>query len=56
MRDGWSDDEKSVLNDARAAGVDSPMLFGYLPRLHHEELKQAIASQIAARKRWTPMA
>ncbi len=50
MRDGWSDDEKSVLNDARAAGVDSPLLFGYLPRLHHEELKQAIASQIAAQE------
>ena len=50
MRDGWSDDEKSVLNDARAAGVDSPLLFGYLPRLHHEELKQAIASQLAAQE------
>jgi hypothetical protein len=48
IRDGWSDDEKSVLNDARAAGVDSPMLFGYLQRLHHEELKQAIASFLAA--------
>ncbi len=50
VRDGWSDDEKSVLNDARAAGVDSPLLFGYLPRQHHEELKQAIASQIAAQE------
>jgi hypothetical protein len=50
IRDGWSDDEKSVLNDARAAGVDSPMLFGYLPRLHHEELRQAIASQVAAQE------
>jgi len=50
VRDGWSDDEKSVLNDARAAGVDSPMLFGYLPRLHHEELKQAIASHVAAQE------
>ena len=50
LREGWSDDEKSVLNDARSAGVDSPMLFGYLPRLHHEELKQAIASQIAAQE------
>jgi hypothetical protein len=48
VRDGWSEDEKSVLNDARAAGVDSPMLFGYLPRLRHEELKQAIASHVAA--------
>lgn len=50
VRDGWSDDEKSVLNDARAAGVDSPLLFGYLPRLHHEELKQAIASHVAAQE------
>jgi hypothetical protein len=50
IRDGWSDDEPSVLNDARAAGVDSPMLFGYLPRLHHEEFKQAIASHIAAQE------
>ena len=50
LREGWSDDEKSVLNDARSAGVDSPMLFGYLPRLHHEELRQAIASRIAAQE------
>ena len=50
LREGWSDDEKSVLNDARTAGVNSPMLFGYLPRLHHEELRQAIASQIAAQE------
>lgn len=50
VRDGWSDDEKSVVNDARAAGVESPLLFGYLPRLHHEELKQAIASHVAAQE------
>ena len=50
VRDGWSDDEKSVLNDARAAGVSSPMLFGFLPRLHHEALRQAIASHIAAQE------
>jgi hypothetical protein len=50
VRDGWTDDEKSVLNDARSAGVDSPMLFGYLPRLHHEDLKQAIASFLAAQE------
>ena len=50
VRDGWSDDEKSVLNDARAAGVNSPMLFGFLPRLHHEALRQAIASHIAAQE------
>jgi hypothetical protein len=50
VRDGWSDDDKSVLNDARAAGVNSPLLFGVLPRLHHEELRQAIASHIAAQE------
>jgi hypothetical protein len=50
LRDGWSDDERSVLNEARAAGVNNPLLFGYLPRLHHEELRQAIASHIAAKE------
>ena len=50
IRDGWSDDESSVLNDARAASVDSPMLFGYLPRLHHDDFKQSIASHIAAQE------
>ena len=50
MREGWSDDEKSVLNDARAAGVNSPLLLGYLPRIHHEELRQAIASHMAAQE------
>jgi hypothetical protein len=50
IREGWSDDEKSVVNDARAAGVTSPLLFGFLPRLHHEELRQAIASQVAAQE------
>jgi hypothetical protein len=50
IRDGWGDDEKSVLNDARAAGVNSPLLLGFLPRLHHEELRQAIASHVAAQE------
>ncbi len=50
IRDGWNDDEKSVRNDARAAGVNSPMLFGFLPRLHHEDLRQAIASHLAAQE------
>lgn len=48
LRDGWNDEEKAVINDARAAGTNSPMLFGYVPRLCHEELRQAIASEMAA--------
>jgi hypothetical protein len=50
VRDGWNDDDKSILNEARAAGVNSPLLFGFLPRLHHEDLRQAIASYIAAQE------
>jgi hypothetical protein len=50
LRDGWGDEPASVLNDARAAGVDSALLFGFLPRLHHEELRQAIAAQVAAQE------
>lgn len=48
LRDGWNDEEKAVINDARAAGTNSPMLFGYVPRLSHEELRQTIASEMAA--------
>lgn len=50
VRDGWNDDDKTVLNDARAAGTDSPILFGYLPRLHEQDLRQAIASLLAAQE------
>ena len=48
LRDGWGEDEKTVINDARALGVQSPQLLGHLPRLHHEELRNAIASLTAA--------
>src|SRR5262249_22714613 len=50
IRDGWNDDEKTVLNDARSAGAESPLLFGYLSRIHHEDLRQAIGSYIAAKE------
>ena len=48
VRDGWNDDEKSVLADARKAGTDSPMIFVFIPRRNSDELKQAIASVRAA--------
>jgi hypothetical protein len=50
LRDGWSDDLPTVLNDARSAGLGSPMLFAHIPREHHEELRQAIAAEIAAQE------
>lgn len=50
IRDGWSDDEKSVLADARAAGTESPLVIVYLPRLAADDLKKYLASAKAARE------
>jgi len=49
VRHGWAEQERNVATDAQAAGNDSPMLFGYLPRTAHEELRQNLASMIAAK-------
>jgi hypothetical protein len=48
MRHGWAEEEKTIDGDARAAGTSSPMLFGYLPRTAHDDLKQNLASKLAA--------
>ena len=50
VRDGWNDDEKSVLADARAAGTESPLITVFLPRRNSEDLKKLIASARAARE------
>ncbi len=49
IRHGWAEQERTVASDAQAAGNDSPMLFGFLPRTAHEELRQNLASMIAAK-------
>ena len=50
VRDEWSVDMglKSVLADARAAGVDNPVVHVFLPKRSADELRKAIASQEAA--------
>jgi hypothetical protein len=48
VRDGWEVEEKTVLNDARAASDTTAMVFGYIPKKMAEELKQAIAADHAA--------
>jgi hypothetical protein len=48
IRHGWAEDEKTVRTDAQAAGTESPMLFGYIPRERHDELRESIASWTAA--------
>ena len=50
MRHGWAEQEKTVEANAKEAGSTNPMLFGFLPRLQHEEFKQAIASMLAAQE------
>lgn len=48
VRDGWEVEEKTVLNDARAAGDSTATVYGYIPKKMAEELKQAIAGYYAA--------
>lgn len=48
LQHGWAAQQKSVEEEARAAGSDSPFLFGFLPRVRHEELREALAARLAA--------
>jgi hypothetical protein len=50
IRDGWEVEDKTVLNDARAAGDKAAVAYGFIPRNHAEEIKQAIAACYAAEK------
>ena len=50
VRDGWNEDEKSVLADARAAGTESPLIIVYLPGRAAEDLKKDLASAKATRE------
>ena len=48
VRDGWEVEEKTVLDDARAAGDTTALVYGYIPKKMAEELKQAISGHYAA--------
>lgn len=50
IRHGWAESEKRIEADAKAAGPESPMVFGHLPRRRHDDLKQGIAAQLAAQE------
>lgn len=48
VRDGWDTTEKTVVDAARAAGTDSPIVFIFIPKANSEELKtQIIRSESA---------
>ena len=48
IRDEWSVSGRTVLEDARVAGVDSPIVFVLLPQQDADALKDALASYAAA--------
>lgn len=50
IRNGWDEDESSVLSDARAAGINDPTIYVFLPRKGAEDLKKTLAAFKAADK------
>jgi hypothetical protein len=48
VRDEWSVSEKGVREDAQAAGVASPVVFVFLPKLDGDTLRERLANQAAA--------
>lgn len=50
VRDGWNDDEKSVLADVRAAGQESPLITVYIPHQRADDLRKLLFSAKAARE------
>jgi hypothetical protein len=50
VRDEWSVSERTVREDAQAAGIASPVVFVFLPRQDADALRDALASQTAAQE------
>ena len=49
VRDGWGESEGAVVNDARAAGADSPIVYVFVPKASADDLKKAIVDYEAAK-------
>ena len=49
VRDGWGERESIVVNDARAAGSDSPIIYVYVPKASADDLQKAIVEYEAAK-------
>lgn len=48
VRDGWGTTASAMQDEARAAGVDSPVVFVFIPRSEADAIKDALAAQAAA--------
>ncbi len=50
VRDGWGVEEKTVINDAREAGSDSPVIHVFIPKSQADDLAHIVATQDAAKE------
>ncbi|QYZ80392.1 BREX system P-loop protein BrxC [Methanofollis formosanus] len=48
IRHGWEAQESQVRLEAQEEGNESPLVMIYLPRMHHNEIKNEIAGMLAA--------
>ncbi len=49
IRDGWGEKASTVVNDARAAGSDSPIIYIYIEKASADDLQKTIAEYEAAK-------
>ena len=49
VRDGWGENESTVVNDARAAGADSPIVYVFVPKTSADDFRKAIVDYEAAK-------
>ncbi|MHB9053510.1 MAG: BREX system P-loop protein BrxC [Thermoleophilia bacterium] len=49
VRDGWGEKESVVVNDARAAGSDSPIIYVHVPKASADDLRKTIVEYEAAK-------
>ncbi|TXN82680.1 BREX system P-loop protein BrxC [Methylobacterium sp. WL8] len=50
IRDGWSCSEKDIVDAARTAGTDSPILFVFIPRQSADDLRRLIVEADATQQ------
>lgn len=50
VRDGWSGSKNEMEAQARRAGLESAMIFAFIPKQFAEDIRRAIVDEIAARK------
>ena len=48
IRHGWEVPESQVRTEAQEEGTESPLLMVFLPRMHHNEIRNEIAGMLAA--------